>query len=60
MKFDFQDELIQFVQVERTWQEITTKFQQYSMSAIAICLRQLEQENQVKVHVKYQVNHGDS
>jgi hypothetical protein len=56
MKFSFEDDLIQFIKVERTWEEITTKFQEYSLSAIATCLRELEANKQIKVHVKYHAN----
>ena len=53
MKFDFEDDLIDFIEVERTWEEITSKFPEHSLNAISICLRQLEERRQIKVHVKY-------
>ena len=57
MKFGFENDLVQFIKVERTWEEIVSKFQEHaSLTAISICLRQLEQEKQIKVHVKYHAN----
>jgi hypothetical protein len=56
MSFSFQDDLIEFIKTERTWEEITNQFKEHSYSAIAICLRQLEQDKQIKVRVKYHAN----
>jgi hypothetical protein len=56
MKFEFEDDLIDFIKVERTWEEITSKFSEHSLNAISICLKQLEERKQIKVHVKYHAN----
>ena len=57
MKFSLENDLLDFMKVERTWEEIVDKFQEHaSLTAIAICLRQLEQEKQIKVHIKYHAN----
>jgi hypothetical protein len=56
MKFSFENDLIEFIKVERTWEEITTKFKEHPLTAISICLRQLEEGKQIKVHVKYHAN----
>ena len=56
MELSFENDLIEFIKVERSWEEITTKFKEYSLTAISICLRQLEEEKVIKVKVKYHAN----
>ena len=56
-KFSLENDLVNFIKIERTWEEIVDKFQEHaSLAEIAICLRQLEGEKQIKVHVKYHAN----
>ena len=42
MKSNLENDLGEFLKVERTWEEITSKFSEHSLNAIATCLRELE------------------
>ena len=56
MKSSLENNLVEFTKVERTWEEITSKFSEHSLNVIATCLRELEANKQIKVYVKYHAN----
>ena len=56
MKSSLENNLVEFTKVERTWEEITQRFSEHSLNAIATCLKELEANKQIKAYVKYHAN----
>ena len=47
-------QLISFLETEKTWQEITSHFDNYSVSTISLRLRELELKKQLVTTINYQ------